>query len=238
MTIKIRPNTEGAFPVNEDLAGLVPMAIEQEQLALTLDIQTHGQREPIVLWRGEVVDGRCRQKALLSLNHHILYKELEDNLTVSDVRIFVKSVNTRRNLSTTQKVASAAKEWKDGKYTIKKVAASWGVSSGLLDNAIWIMKNYPELLEELFNGNAVQIIDQNGKEVLSSKISAIYASLKRVKEDVVEDIQYGWKADSFIKTQAGKDWYYKICNGVDKMEVRMALAELANYKFATVEAIA
>lgn len=235
MTIKIHNHTEGAFPINHKLAGLVPMAIETEQVALTNSIKEHGQSEPIVLWRGEVVDGRCRQKALTLLQRNILYKELDDGLSEEDVRVFVKTVNTRRNLTTTQKGASAAKEWSAGKLSIKKVAASWGISSGILDNAVWILKNYPEVLEELFNGNSVLIVDQSGKDVLSNKISSIYASLKRVKEEVVVDEEYGWKADSFIKTQAGKDWYYKICVGIDKVEVRMALAELANYKFATVE---
>jgi len=237
MFVKYRQPSEGAFPINETLAGLVPMAVEAEQVALNQDIAKNGQREAIVLWRGEVVDGRCRQKALMMLNIPIMYKELDTELSEADVSIFVKSINTRRNLTITQKVATAAKEWGKGTSSLKKVAKSWGISPGLLDNGVWIMKNYPDMLEELFNGNSVTILDVHGREVKSNKISAIYASLKRVKEEVVEDVQYGWKPDSYIKTQAGKDWYYKICSGVDKMEIRMALAELANYKFATVEAI-
>lgn len=234
MFVKYRQPSEGAFPINEALAGLVPMAVESEQVALNQDIAKNGQREAIVLWRGEVVDGRCRQKALMMLNSPIMYKELDHDLSEADVRVFVKSVNTRRNLTITQKVATAAKDWMKGNVSLKKVAKSWGISPALLDNGVWILKNHPELLEELFNGNAVQIVDSKGRQVLSSKISSVYASLKRVKEDVKEDVQYGWKVDSLIKTQAGKDWYYsveKLVETGDAIAVKGFLVELANYKF-------
>ena len=51
------------FPINEEMAGIVPMASDKEQIALTDDIAANGLREPVVLWRKEIVDGRCRQKA-------------------------------------------------------------------------------------------------------------------------------------------------------------------------------
>ena len=60
-------STSKALPIHE-YAGLVPMASEKEQVALTIDIKANGLREPILLWRGEVVDGRCRMKSCLS-NH-------------------------------------------------------------------------------------------------------------------------------------------------------------------------
>ena len=59
------------------LAGIVALADEAEQTALTEDIRANGLQDTIVLWNGEVVDGRCRLKAwqiigleaLIEINH-------------------------------------------------------------------------------------------------------------------------------------------------------------------------
>lgn len=237
--VKIRLNKEGAFPVNEKLAGLVPMASDAEQAVLTADIRDNEQRDAIVLWRGEVVDGRCRQKALTTLGKHILYKELDDALTENDVKIFVKSVNTRRNLTPTQKVMIACRESLQPNSTraLALIAKSWGISKEILGNARFIVREKPEWEEVLFNGGSVKIIDSQGNPKLTNKVTTIYAYLKKLSEAVEEDNQYAWQEDTYIKTQAGKEWYYTQVSSLDSqtdiLRVKMLLAELANYKFST-----
>ena len=235
--VKIRLNKDGAFPVNEKLAGLVPMASDAEQAVLTADIRDNEQRDAIVLWRGEVVDGRCRQKALTTLGKHILYKELDDALTENDVKIFVKSVNTRRNLTPTQKVMIACRESLQPNSTraLALIAKSWGISKEILGNARFIVREKPEWEEVLFNGGSVKIIDSQGNPKLTNKVTTIYAYLKKLSEAVEEDNQYAWQEDTYIKTQAGKEWYYAQVSSLDSqtdiLRVKMLLAELANYKF-------
>lgn len=239
MEIKVRLAKEGPFPINEKLAGLVPMATEAEQAVLTADINENEQRDAIVLWRGEVVDGRCRQKALTTLGKHILYKELDDKLTEEEVRIFVKSVNTRRNLTPTQKVMVACIESLKPTETrsIAVIAKSWGISRDILGNARFIARENPSWAEILFNGGSVEIIDNNGRPKLTNKVTTIYAYLKKLSEAVEEDSQYAWQEDTYIKTQAGKEWYYSQVSSLDSqtdiIRVKMLLAELANYKFST-----
>lgn len=239
MEIKVRLAKEGPFPINEKLAGLVPMATEAEQAVLTADINENEQRDAIVLWRGEVVDGRCRQKALTTLGKHILYKELDDKLTEEEVRIFVKSVNTRRNLTSTQKVMVACMESLKPTETrpIAVIAKSWGISRDILGNARFIVKENPEWGQILFNGGSVPIIDTSGNEKITNKVTTIYAYLKKLSEAVKEDTQHAWHEDTYIKTQAGKEWYYSQVSSLDSqtdiMRVKMLLAELANYKFST-----
>ena len=234
--VKVRMSNEGAFPVNEELAGLVPMAIESEQAVLTQDIKANGQRDPIVLWKGEVVDGRCRQLALTTLGNHILYKELDSNLTENEVRVFVKSVNTRRNLTTTQKIMTACRESlrpSNGK-SVGAIAKEWGIGYVILNNARYIAKHKPELVDPLFNGNTVEITDKHGNKVHTNKVTAVYSWLKKNEELVKEDTTYGWKPDANIKTQAGKEWYYETmanCGCQDNVIVSMLMTELANYKF-------
>lgn len=237
--IRVRLSKDGAFPVNEKLAGLVPMASDAEQAVLTADISENEQRDAIVLWRGEVVDGRCRQKALTTLGKHILYKELDDVLTEDEVKIFVKSVNTRRNLTPTQKVMIACRESMHTSSTkpLMAIAKSWGISKEILGNARFIVREKPEWEEVLFNGGSVAVTDNNGNEKYTNKITTIYAYLKKLSEAVEEDNQYAWQEDTYIKTQAGKEWYYTQVSSLDSqtdiLRVKMLLAELANYKFST-----
>lgn len=236
--VKIRLNKAGAFPVNEKLAGLVPMASDAEQAVLTADIRDNEQRDAIVLWRGEVVDGRCRQKALTTLGKHILYKELDDALTENDVKVFVKSVNTRRNLTPTQKVMIACRESLQPNSTraLALIAKSWGISKEILGNARFIVREKPEWEEVLFNGGSVKIIDSQGNPKVTNKVTTIYAYLKKLSEAVEEDNQYAWQEDTYIKTQAGKEWYYEkaslVDSQTDKVQLKRLIAELANYKFA------
>ena len=233
--IKVRLSKDGAFPVNESLAGLVPMASDAEQAVLMADIRDNEQRDAIVLWRGAIVDGRCRQKALTTLGKHILYKELDNSLTEDEVKIFVKSVNTRRNLTPTQKVMIACRESMQPNSTkaLAVIAKSWGISKEILGNARFIVKEKPEWEEALFNGGAVAVIDKNGAEKYTNKVTTIYAYLKRLSEAVEEDETHAWKEDAYIKTQAGKEWYYEqVANMEQTVKTKMLIAELANYKFS------
>jgi hypothetical protein len=234
---KVRFHKDGVFEINEYFAGLVPMANVNEQAALMSDIKDNGQREPITLYKGKVVDGRCRMKALNLLGMNYIYKELDDDLTDDEVKAYVKSVNTRRNLSITQKVISAAKSYmsESNKMSIPKIAQAWGISTPLLNNGLFILKNRPDLIEPLFNGMSVEIIDKHDKIVNSNKITAIWAYVKRALECAKEtSSDHAWTADSAIKTQKGKEWFYDFIknHGITNVSVMMALADTANYRYS------
>lgn len=217
-------------------AGLVPMASEAEQVALNLDIKENGLKNPIVLWQGKIIDGRCRQIGCIYAGERIRVTELDDELTEDEVRITVKSLNTRRNLTTTQKTISAVKEKvnKTTSLSIGKLAEAWGISKPLLDNAIFIQKHAPQFIDPLFNGHAVSIINSKGEPIDSNKVSTVYTYVKRQQENVTENTEHGWGVDNTnIKTQVGKDWFNDLMRTVDvaDIHVTMLLQELANYKF-------
>lgn len=229
------------YPINEEMAGLVPMALEVEQIALTEDIKQNGLREPIVLWRGEIVDGRCRQKACVAVGQSIHVKELDSNLSKEDVRGIVKSLNTRRNLTTTQKVISACKQTLNPNHTlsIENTAKSWGISKRLLDNARYISKHRPEIIEPLFGGESVAIVDKHGRHIDSNKVSAVYAWAKRWNESNqglnIQEQDYGFKINSYVKTQHGKEWLseaIELADAKNNPVVTMYLMDLANLKFS------
>jgi len=139
MTIKIRQHSEGTFPIHESTES-IPMASDTQQAALTLSIKEHGQQEPVVVCNGAIIDGRCRQKALASLGLDILYIELDTISLISDVDTWVGSVNTRRQLTTTQLAFTAARQYLDPIFkntgSIEEVADSWAVSKSTVTQAI------------------------------------------------------------------------------------------------------
>lgn len=235
--IKFRSAVEGPFPINHKLAGIVPMALPFEQAILIEDIRTVGQREPVVLWKGQVIDGRCRQRALVGLSKQIMYKELDDELTEEEVKTWVKSMNTRRNLTSSQRIAIACKQYVEYKATstVPDVAKAWGIGEAILHNALWIYKQDPAVIETIFDGGSVPIADKLGKLIESNKITSIYAYMKKKAETVVVT-DNAWKPDSFIKTQVGKEWYYEQMRQLGDVTPynRSLIAELANLKFVAV----
>jgi len=233
---KIRFHKDGPFDINEDLAGVVPMALNNEQVALMSDIEENEQRDPIVLYRGKVVDGRCRMKALDHLGKNYMYKELDNDLTEEDVKIYVKSVNTRRNLTLTQKLTTACKDYlkNEGVKSVKKTAESWGVGAPSLNNALFIAKHMPNFIDPLFNGLSVEIVDKHGNTILSNKITAVFAYVKRIIENASKkEPDHAWSANAAIYTQVGKEWFYDFIkkHNIQNTEVLIALADSANYKF-------
>lgn len=227
------------YPINEDLAGLVPMANEAEQLILKNEIrEENGLLLPVILWRGHIVDGRCRQKACSELGIEMLVEELDPALTYDEVARKVKGYNSRRNLTPTQKVMAACRQSLKAscKLSTVEIAKAWGISRDILGNARFIANTNPEWADTLFNGGSVKVIDHNGNPKLTNKVTTIYAYLKKLSEAVREDTQHAWHEDTYIKTQAGKEWYYSQVSSLDSqtdiIRVKMLLAELANYKFS------
>ena len=228
------------YPINEDLAGLVPMANEAEQLILKNEIkEENGLLLPVVLWRGHIIDGRCRQKACVELDIEMLVEELDPELSYDEVARKVKGYNSRRNLTPTQKVMAACRQSlkPSCKLSTIEVAKTWGISRDILGNARFISSVNPDIAETLFNGGSVEVIDANGRAKLTNKVTTIYAYLKKLSEAVVEDSQHAWQEDTYIKTQAGKEWYYAQVKRLgltsDDVPMKMVVAELTNYKFTT-----
>lgn len=223
--------TREELPVSE-LAGLVPLASEAEQAALTSDIRQNGLREPLVIWQGKIVDGRCRQQACLQEQIIMCYKELSDKLTVDEVAIVVKSLNTRRNLTMTQKVMSACKQSLiPGAASLTVIAKSWAIGKRTLENARYIAKTKPTFVQPLFDGKSVQVTNDKGLQIETNKVTTIYNALKAGAHKVVQDSAL--TIDMLIDTVEGTDWYYLQLAQIESPDrhTKVLLAELANFKF-------
>ena len=74
-----------------------PVMTKEQYEAFKLDIQNNGQLQPVLLYRGKIVDGRHRLRALLDLGiSTILTTDLGNNLTLAQVRAKVISTEKRR----------------------------------------------------------------------------------------------------------------------------------------------
>ena len=224
-----------------ELANIVAMAGEKEQEALTDDIENNGQQEPAVLWRNKIVDGRCRQVACAALDKELKVRSLDDKLSESEVASVVKSLNTRRNLTMTQKVVSAIREQGRTGATNGDIAKQWAIGIATLKNGKYLFKHKPELEQELFDGKTVKVVDaESGHTVTTNKINTLARVTKKSIEfgtvvvDNSEVVEFS--VDSKIKTEAGKEWYYgKMAERsipADAIGLRMDYVEFANLKYS------
>lgn len=225
-----------------ELAGIVAMANEREQCALTEDIRVNGQHEPAVLWNGEIVDGRCRQLACVTLGMELKVKELDSSLSIDEVGIIVKSLNTRRNLTMPQKVVSGYKQQLRTAEGNVEIAKQWAISVRSLQNFKYIAKHRPEYVDPLFDGKSVVVYDPDkGYDVTTNKVSTLARIVKKAKEfgvvtvDDSEVVEFS--VDAKIKTELGKNWYYGILATINSpgankdVLVQKLLIELANLKY-------
>jgi ParB-like chromosome segregation protein Spo0J len=112
-----------ALPIHP-AANLLPMLGEAELAQLAADIAEHGQRHPIVIFEGQVLDGRNR---LLACERAGVEPRVEIKSACDSPIVFVLSVNVqRRHLTTSQrvKIARLAVEGIEGERAKARQAAA------------------------------------------------------------------------------------------------------------------
>jgi hypothetical protein len=88
-------------------ADIFPMLEGDEFDAFVQDIKEHGLKEPIVTYKGKIIDGRNRFKACRELNIKPIYTEWDGEGTITEM---VVSLNLhRRHLSTNQRAMLGVK---------------------------------------------------------------------------------------------------------------------------------
>ena len=166
-------------------ASLVPLPTEKEQVALRDDIEINGQQVPISLYRGKIVDGRSRQNACISLGITVDAEELPNNMSLKEVESFVKSVNTRRNLTRVQKAIIAMQTaMKEIKPNLSEQARRWGIEQSEVSNAKYIQEHRPEYINILYNGGSLEYKDH--KTGLLKKGTSLYPIRKSIETAIID----------------------------------------------------
>ena len=226
------------------LANQVPMALQEEQKALELNIKKNGQQIPILLYRGKIIDGRCRAMACLALNITVRTETLPNNLTIAEVTAKVKSLNTRRNLTKAQKAVIAARQYRPNtEVTQKDISEAWGVDKREFTAANYLMKNRPDYAEALFLGKRCPIGSGKNSHSVRTVADAVKAEIQQL-QSTLPDASNAHDHDftNIIATAAGKKNY---ANSIKRIggdnpksfdahsyggnEVRQFLAEIADH---------
>ena len=159
-----------------DIANIMPLMDNDEKKALELDMGVNGQIQPIILYRGKVVDGRNRLNALKALGQKtVRCRKILNNLTLKDVQNYVISAETRRKQSKTQ-LAITALGLVDGKVikTMGLAAKTLGISTKQVQRAKQLKELLSALdLKHLHDGNLYTTLDGKKTASLGSIIADV-----------------------------------------------------------------
>ena len=136
------------YPISV-LALIFPPLTDQKFEAMVMSIKERGLLVPIVLWRGQVIDGRHRLLACLESGVEPTFEEIPDDANPLD---YVMDLNNRRrHMNESQRAIAAYRVWEESfngwqslgdiesanlhSYTLKEASALFNVSRRLVIHA-------------------------------------------------------------------------------------------------------
>jgi hypothetical protein len=132
-----------------------PVMNNEQYEAFKLDVATNGQLQPVLLYRGKIVDGRHRLRALKELGiDKIATSNLNNNLKIADVKAKVMSTERRRHQSPTQLAINGYRLYRDGMKQPEAVLAT-GCSLTNLQHVV--------SLEKLGRLDIIELLEKGGK---------------------------------------------------------------------------
>lgn len=157
-----------------EVASINPMQNENDFIALKYSIEQIGQQDPVVMFKGKLVDGRNRLKAIKELYNEVSeeekfkyrvvkYKKLPTTLSMLELEEIIIGKEVRRHKTSTQKAVQAMnyyiKKTKENiDINMTKVGKIFGTSQAQLSRAITCRKAAGELIiQRLFNGEKITI---------------------------------------------------------------------------------
>lgn len=144
-------------------AELTPRMIPEQFEALKMDIKENGQLEPIKLSGTNCYDGRHRIAALSELGQTTVEAVVNNELSDSDIKSQVLSLENRRHQTPTQLAIMAYKEYKmlsfdtDTKESQGSVAKRFGITRTNLAEVKSLAERSPDIIDYLFDGNKLNI---------------------------------------------------------------------------------
>ena len=174
------------------LANEHPEMTEVEFQRLKESIDEIGQLEPILIYRGKIVDGRHRFWAFESLGiAEILAKEIPAKTPLETVKEIVFGSEVRRHQTATQK---AIKAWwavqKDG-ITYREAEVKFMTSRTMISACRYVSdKRGEDLLKDLFRGIPVTIGTRNTKSLRTAK--------NLIKEEETAAIDARFKVETHV----------------------------------------
>ncbi len=149
--------------------------------ALKLDIEQNGQLIPVILYKGKLVDGRHRQRALIELGIHDMKAiSLPGNMSLNDVRNKVIGTEMRRNDNVMQKSIRALK-WmnEESGRTQSDAAIKFGIDQSYVSQAKKLLDMLGSNILDKMYKNGYLMID--GKKIRTMK--TIIKIMSKIREN-------------------------------------------------------
>lgn len=185
-------------------ANATPVMTNEQYNALKIDIEKNGQIDPVIMFRGKIVDGRHRYKILNELNNkHIIGVSMPNNSTLDDIKSLVKSKETHRHQTPTQLAIYAYRQMmshnsnsknKDKNMTQADAAKEFGVVVKQIGRVVRIDNKLmrPDILDLLFDGNKFNIGTIN-RPILTDSLQSVINYLDKLNAEqskVLSDIVF------------------------------------------------
>ena len=171
------------------VAEATPLMVEEQFEALKDSIEIRGQQEPGITYRGRLIDGRHRLKALLELGEKKMkVTKLANNTTLKELEDVVATSECGRHQTPTQLAIFAFKGYESKRYsTILQSAKSVGISNRQVLRAknIAVKYNRPDIIELLYAGQS--IATGNGHTTTTS-LATIENQLKLIGAQQSKDV--------------------------------------------------
>lgn len=166
--------------------------------AFKYDIETKGQLDPVLVYRGRIIDGRHRYMALKELGiDNIIAQDISNNTTLDDIKSIIKSKEQRRHQTSTQLAIYAWKQFarikqSGQKITQEEAAKEYGTNVKQLKRVVSINKRRGDnILDILFNGGKIDI-GEPGRPMLTDSLASIESWIKRIDEATSGTIDIGF----------------------------------------------
>jgi ParB-like chromosome segregation protein Spo0J len=165
------------------LANNQPKLTTSEYEALVRSIDAVGQQLPVRVWRGEIVDGRARQRACIELGLELKIEVQPSSTPLEDVAMVVEALNVRRDVLPEQQLVMAYIKHNNSRLSRPAVCKEFGVKLNSLRALEELLAIVPEVEDMLFNGKEVTIQDvTKGITVTTHRIGTLLRIAKSNNE--------------------------------------------------------
>lgn len=172
-------NTLDYVGKDHPVAASNPMMREDALKALKGSIRTEGQIHAVLTYRGLIIDGRNRVKALAELGiTDILVKELPHKTPKEELEAIALATEVRRHQTPTQLAIKAMDLVVKGAQQ-KEAANRIGVSQATVKAAVAINKMSPMIIGLLRTGGKVEVLTLSNKTSSTDSLQSILAHLRR-----------------------------------------------------------
>lgn len=195
------------------VSDIFPSMSPREYLALRDNIQQFGQREPVWTWRGQIIDGRHRQRACTELGISLLTREYAGD--EASLVPFVVSLNLhRRHLDESQRAMVAARlaTLRKGANQHASIEAPTQTQAAELLN---VSRPSVQRAREVLDHGASELVAAVERGDVSVSAAAIAATLPQEhQQEVVAEIEAGEKPSEAIRrhvhvaqNSGNNEWY-------------------------------